>query len=94
MDEKKLRKLEKLAMIEIKERDQANIMNLVNSDIACVKTLIDVDTEGLEAMVNPYDMELELHKDIISDGNRRDELLKCSPQTASNCFVVPKMVED
>ncbi|MDR1494686.1 MAG: Asp-tRNA(Asn)/Glu-tRNA(Gln) amidotransferase subunit GatC [Rickettsiales bacterium] len=93
MDKEKLQRLEKLAMIEIKEKDRENIMNLVNSDIVQVKTLYEVDTNGLEPMTNPYDIRLEVYEDIVSDGGRREELLKCSPQTMSNCFVVPKMIE-
>ncbi|MDR2077576.1 MAG: Asp-tRNA(Asn)/Glu-tRNA(Gln) amidotransferase subunit GatC [Rickettsiales bacterium] len=94
MDEDKLRKLEKLAMIEIKDGDLVRILSLVNTDIADVKTLYDIDTEGLEPLINPHDMILEVCVDDISDGNLGKELMKCAPDSKFGYFVVPKVIED
>ncbi|MDR2778134.1 MAG: aspartyl/glutamyl-tRNA amidotransferase subunit C [Rickettsiales bacterium] len=94
MDEKKLRKLEKLAMIGIEDRDLKKILDLVNADIVDVKTLYEINTEGLEPLVNPYDMILEAYVDEISDGGQREELMKGAPAGKFGYFIVPKVIED
>ncbi|MDR2777611.1 MAG: Asp-tRNA(Asn)/Glu-tRNA(Gln) amidotransferase subunit GatC [Rickettsiales bacterium] len=93
MDRKKLQKLEKLAMIEIGEEDRDRILDLVNRDILGVKALQDIDTENLEPLTNPYDMFLETHKDTVSDGNLKNEILACAPNAVLGYFAVPKMME-
>ncbi|MDR1425768.1 MAG: Asp-tRNA(Asn)/Glu-tRNA(Gln) amidotransferase subunit GatC [Rickettsiales bacterium] len=93
MDKKKLQKLGKLAMIEIQENVEDKMLAMVNLDITDVKTLNDIDTEGLEPLTSPYDEALELHRDMVSDGNLRDEILTHSPGTVAGYFVVPKIIE-
>jgi aspartyl-tRNA(Asn)/glutamyl-tRNA(Gln) amidotransferase subunit C len=94
MDEEKLRRLEKLAMIEIKYGDFGRIFSLVNADIADVKTLYEIDTEGLEPLINPYDIVLEARVDNVSDGGLKKELMECAPDSKFGYFVVPKVIED
>ena len=93
LDNKNLQKLAKLARIEVKEEDEEKILNLLNNDIVTVKAVNDIDTEGLEPLINPYDMQLITHKDEITDGDKQEELIKCSPKSMYNYFIVPKVVE-
>ncbi|MDR3078743.1 MAG: Asp-tRNA(Asn)/Glu-tRNA(Gln) amidotransferase subunit GatC [Rickettsiales bacterium] len=93
MDRERLRKLEKLAMLEIAEEEREKMMSLVNADILSVKNLQEVDTEGLEPLTNPYAIELELQEDRVAASNI-GELLGCSPQVAGGCFVVPKVLRE
>ena len=94
MDEKKLEKLAKLARIEIKEEDKARLLGLLNDDINTVKAIYDIDTEGLEPLVNPYDMVLETHEDVVTDGNKGDTIMSCTPESMYNYFIVPKVLDN
>jgi aspartyl-tRNA(Asn)/glutamyl-tRNA(Gln) amidotransferase subunit C len=38
-------------------------------------------------------MRLPMREDEVTDGNRRDEILKSAPQQARGFFAVPKVVE-
>lgn len=94
MDEKKLEKLAKLARIEIKDKDKLKLLELLNNDISTVKTIYDIDTENLEPLTNPYDMILETHEDIVTDGNKVKILMDCTPDSMYNYFIVPKVLDN
>ena len=94
MDEKKLEKLAKLARIEIKDKDKSKLLELLNNDISTVKTIYDIDTENLESLTNPYDMILEVHEDIVTDGNKVKILMDCTPDSMYNYFIVPKVLDN
>ena len=94
MNEKKLEKLAKLARIEIKDKDKSKLLELLNNDISTVKTIYDIDTENLEPLTNPYDMILEAHEDIVTDGNKVKILMDCTPDSMYNYFIVPKVLDN
>lgn len=91
--EEKLKKLSKLSRIEIKDSEFNKYMELIDKDLNDVKDVFNIDTEGLEAMINPYNIELELYKDEISDGNIVDNIMKNNPKNIYNYFAVPKIIE-
>ena len=68
-------------------------MELLNADLEKLEALDKINTDGLEGLTNPYDMELRQYPDVVSDGNRVDELMKCAPKELYNYFVVPKVME-
>ena len=92
--DEKLNKLAKLARIEIKDNEREKIKSLLDLDIESVKDISSIDTDGLEALTNPYDMILNnIQEDIVSDGDKQEEIIKCAPQSMYNYFTVPKVVE-
>ncbi len=93
VDENRLKKLCKLAKIEIKSDEVENYLKIINGDLEKLEALDDIDTEGLEELTNPYDMALRQYPDVVSDGDRVDELMKCAPKELYNYFVVPKVME-
>lgn len=93
VDENRLEKLCKLARIEIKSGEIENYLKIINSDLEKLEALDDIDTEGLEELTNPYDMILRQYPDVVEDGDRVDELMKCAPKELYNYFVVPKVME-
>ena len=93
VDENRLKKLCKLAKIEIKSDEVENYLNIINSDLEKLEALDNINTDGLEELTNPYDMELRQYPDVVSDGDRVDELMKCAPKELYNYFVVPKVME-
>ena len=92
IENKKIKELKKLN--EKKYRDEFNkYMELIDKDLNDVKDVFNIDTEGLEAMINPYDIELELYKDEVSDGDMVDNVMKNNPKNIYNYFAVPKIIE-
>ena len=90
-DIKKLQKLAKLSRIEINNPD--HMLDLINQDINGVKSIYDINTDGLEPLNNPYDIELVLNDDVVQDGDKQEELMKCAPNSMYNYYIVPKVVE-
>jgi len=93
IDNEKLKKLAKLAKIEIRESEIEEYLSLLNNDLGALEALDNINTEGIEPLTNPYDMILREYPDIISDGDKVDELMKCTPKQVYNYFVVPKVIE-
>ncbi len=90
-DKNKLKKLAKLARIEIEDEDK--MLNLLNQDIETVKSIDKINTEGLEPLNNPYEIKLYMKNDIVNDGEKQEELMKVAPNSMYNYYVVPKVVE-
>lgn len=90
-DKNKLKKLAKLARIEIEDEDK--MLNLLNQDIETVKSIDEINTEGLEPLNNPYEIELDMKDDIVNDGEKQEELMKVAPNSMYNYYIVPKVVE-
>lgn len=93
VDADRLKKLCKLAKIEIKQEEIEKYLDLLNADLEKLEALDDIDTEGLEGLTNPYDMVLRRYSDVVSDGEKVDELMKCAPKELYNYFVVPKVID-
>lgn len=94
MDSKKLKKIAHSARIEVKKEDEEKLINLLNSDINTVKSIEKIDTENILASPNPYEMFLDSYLDIISDGDKQEELMKYSASAMYNYFSVPKILEN
>lgn len=94
LDSKSLKRIAKLAKIYINNEEENKILALLNSDIATVKSISFINTDGFEPMVNPSETnKLVLHNDEVADGDKQEELMKCAPNSMYNYFIVPKVVE-
>ena len=91
MDIKKLQKLVKLSRIEIINPEK--MIELLNQDINGVKSIYEINTDNWEPLNNPYEIELILHNDEVSDGDKQQELMECAPNSMYNYYTVPKVVE-
>jgi aspartyl-tRNA(Asn)/glutamyl-tRNA(Gln) amidotransferase subunit C len=89
-----LQRLCKLTKLEIQEEDVDGLLTLMNQNLETLVALDSIDTEGLEPLTNPHQMNLRLYPDEINDGNRTEELMKVAPKQLYNYFVVPKVIEN
>jgi len=58
-----------------------------------MRQLNEVDVDGVEPMTSAVDMAAPMRKDEISDGGKRDDVLKNAPKKDDGFFVVPRSVE-
>lgn len=65
----------------------------LNGILDWVEQLNEVDVEGVEPMASAAPMRLPMRTDVISDGDKRDAILKNAPKADEGFFVVPKSVE-
>ena len=93
LDEQTVRKVARLANIEIADEDVGPIGAKLSGILEWVEQLGEVDTENVEPLSNVANIELPLRKDEVTDGNCADKVLANAPEETQGFFVVPKVVE-
>lgn len=90
-----LQKFADLIKIEISD-EKLEKMN-IDSVIDWLDKLQQIDTTGVEPMLNPAEHKLPKRADIVTDGNIRDAILANDPDKAGvsrGYFAVPKVMDE
>jgi len=88
-----VRRIARLARIAEPADRLESLTNELNGILDWVEQLNEVDVDGVEPMTTPVQTPLPQRVDDISDGGKRDEILKNAPKAEEGFFVVPKSVE-
>jgi aspartyl-tRNA(Asn)/glutamyl-tRNA(Gln) amidotransferase subunit C len=88
-----IKKVARLARIEVLESDREELAQKVGGIIAWVEKLNEVNTDNVEPLVNVSEVSLRLNKDEITDGNIAEDVLKNSKDAKYGYFAVPKVLE-
>ena len=65
----------------------------LNGILQWIEQLAEVDTDGVEPMTSAVHVTLPMRDDVVTEGGDPAKVLANAPKTASNFFVVPKVVE-
>ena len=87
------RKVAHLARIKTPEDRLEPLAAELNGILAWIEQLDEVDVQGIEPMTSNVAQPLRLRDDVVTDGNKLDDVLKNAPKSADGFFVVPKVVE-
>jgi aspartyl-tRNA(Asn)/glutamyl-tRNA(Gln) amidotransferase subunit C len=82
-----------LARIRLSDAELEPLAGELSHILTWVEQLNEVDTAGIAPMASVAATRLPLREDVVTDGDRRDEILGNAPRTARGFFVVPKVVE-
>ena len=82
-----------LARIRLSEAELEPLADELSQILTWVEQLNEVDTTGVAPMASVAVAGLPMREDLVSDGNRRGDILGNAPRTARGFFVVPKVVE-
>ena len=93
VDKDTVAKIARLARIRVSEDQQEALAGELSNILGWVEQLSELDTEGVEPMTSVVAMTVPLRDDVVSDGDRRDEILANAPEAAHGFFAVPKVVE-
>lgn len=93
VDAATVRRIAHLARIAVAEDEVAGLEGELNSILAFVDQLSEVDCGGIEPMVSVIPMQLAQRADHVTDGGIVDDILRNAPEREGNYFVVPKVVE-
>lgn len=88
-----VRRIARLARIAAPEDRLDELAGELNGILAWIEQLGEVDVKGVEPMASAVDAKLPMREDVVTDGNRRDDILKNAPKAEEGFFVVPKVVE-
>jgi aspartyl-tRNA(Asn)/glutamyl-tRNA(Gln) amidotransferase subunit C len=93
VDEATVRRIARLARIKITEAEAKGLVKELSGILNWVEQLDEVDTSAVEPMTRVVPIELKKREDVVSDGDKTDQILKNAPMTEDGFFVVPKIVE-
>ncbi|MBM3510304.1 MAG: Asp-tRNA(Asn)/Glu-tRNA(Gln) amidotransferase subunit GatC [Alphaproteobacteria bacterium] len=93
LDDKTVRKIARLARIEVTEPEVAHYAKELNHILGWIEQLNEVDTKEVAPMTRVVDVKLPRRPDIVTDGDKQADILANAPATAAGYFVVPKVVE-
>jgi aspartyl-tRNA(Asn)/glutamyl-tRNA(Gln) amidotransferase subunit C len=93
VDQATVRRVAHLARIAVTEDEVAHLQGELNSILAFVEQLNELDTEGVEPMTSVTPMKLPLREDVVTDGHYPARVLANAPLAEDGFFAVPKVVE-
>jgi aspartyl-tRNA(Asn)/glutamyl-tRNA(Gln) amidotransferase subunit C len=82
-----------LARIKLPETEQERIAGELSHILTWIEQLSEIDTDGVEPMTCVAAMTMPMREDVVTDGNRVEDILANAPEQAHGFFVVPKVVE-
>ncbi|RMG90470.1 MAG: Asp-tRNA(Asn)/Glu-tRNA(Gln) amidotransferase subunit GatC [Zetaproteobacteria bacterium] len=86
-------KVAMLARIRLTQDEAEGLGPQLNKILAYIDKLSEIATEGVAPTAHPHDVAMPLRADVVSNGNRRDELLAPAPAIEDGLYVVPKVIE-
>ena len=93
VDEAKVRHIAKLARIAVSDAEVHALAPELSNILGWVEQLGEVDVEGVAPMTAVIPNRLRLRDDVVTEGDRRDEILANAPAAEHGFFAVPKVIE-
>ena len=93
IDNSTVKKVAKLARIEINEEEETTLIAELNNILGWVDELKKVDTDSVEPMLSVFNESMQMREDKAESNFDNNQILKNSPESNSGFFVVPKVVE-
>lgn len=93
IDEKTVKRVARLARIRISDDEAKGLESELSGILDWVKLLDEVDTAGVEPMTRVVPIKLKMRDDVVTDGEKADDVTRNAPMTDDHFYVVPKVVE-
>jgi aspartyl-tRNA(Asn)/glutamyl-tRNA(Gln) amidotransferase subunit C len=93
VDAETVRRIAHLARIAVAEDEVEHLKGELNSILAFVEQLSEIDVTGVEPMTSVTPMNMKKRADVVTDGGIPDDIVRNAPATEDHFFVVPKVVE-
>ena len=88
-----VRKVARLSRIAVPDDRLETLAGELNGIIGWIEQLNEVDVEGVEPMTSVVAANLPMREDVVTDGNKPDQVLANAPKSDDGFFVVPRAVE-
>ena len=93
VDSATVRHIAKLARIAVTDSEVEALVPELNNILGWIEQLQEVDVSGIEPMTAVIPNTLRLREDVVTDGGKRDDVLKNAPVAEHGFFAVPKVIE-
>lgn len=88
-----VKRVASLARIAVSNSEAEKMQGELNAILGFVEQLNEVDVAGVEPMTSVVDVKMKKRVDVVSDGNKADDILANAPETDDHFFMVPKVIE-
>ena len=82
-----------LAKLELSQAEKEEAKKDMGRMLDYIDKLNELDTSSTEPMSHIFSMNNVFRKDIVTNGDNRDDILKNAPEQKEGAFKVPKTVE-
>jgi len=93
VDTATVRHIAKLARIAVTDGEVEALVPELNNILGWIEQLQEVDVSGVEPMTAVIPNVLRLREDVVTDGGKRDDVLRNAPVAEHGFFAVPKVIE-
>ena len=93
IDKDTLKHISKLARISLDENKVKSLSKDLTSIMKFIESLKKLNTDKTTPLTSIINASLVSRKDEVKDGKIRNQILKNSPETNDEFFVVPKVIE-
>jgi aspartyl-tRNA(Asn)/glutamyl-tRNA(Gln) amidotransferase subunit C len=93
IDETTAARVAKLARIRVEPEALPALAQEFNTILGFIEQLAEVNVDGVEPMTSVTPQRLKRRTDVVTDGDRQDEVLANAPDAREGFFAVPKVVE-
>ena len=93
VDAQTVRRVAHLARIAVAEDEVAGLQGELNSILAFVEQLTEVNVDDVEPMTSVTPMAMKMRTDKVTDGDKPDDIIRNAPAHEDHFFLVPKVVE-
>jgi aspartyl-tRNA(Asn)/glutamyl-tRNA(Gln) amidotransferase subunit C len=93
VDTATVRHIAKLARIAVTDAEAEAMVPELNNILGWIEQLQEVDVSGVEPMTAVIPNQLRLREDVVTDGGKRDAVLRNAPVAEHGFFAVPKVIE-
>ncbi|MDS7596851.1 Asp-tRNA(Asn)/Glu-tRNA(Gln) amidotransferase subunit GatC [Agrobacterium tumefaciens] len=88
-----VKRVARLARIAVNEEEANRMLGQLNGILGFVEQLSEVNVDGVEPMTSVTPVEMKKRADVVTDGDKADDIVANAPATDRNFFMVPKVVE-
>lgn len=79
-----------LAKLELSQEEKEQAKKDMEKMLDYIDTLNELDTSGIEPMSHVFPVQNVFRKDVVTNGDDREEILRNAPESKNGAFVVPK----
>ena len=93
IDKDTVKHISKLARISLDENKAESLSKDLTSIMKFIEKLNKLNTDKVKPLTSIVNASLKSRNDEIKDGKIREQILKNSPESNEEFFVVPKIIE-
>lgn len=93
VDTETVLRIASLARIAMSEEEAERLKPELNNILGWVEQLGEVDTSGVEPLSVVIANQTRMRDDVVTDGDKRDDILANAPLAEHGFFAVPKVIE-